>query len=267
MKNHKSYNTRNPFQLFANAFTLLLSRIEHILYLSIPTNLLKYLLFAIVTGFLSSLQRASIGTFLWVAIFFVAVYVINSYVTLIYSLFLIDKNASLSQSVQNGKKVFQTILSSDILFLGISLFVYIPFILISHLSWPEIPMETSPLSTVHMTVYIALGCLWFLCIFIPYHSSIRLFLLNTDTPMLQVWKKGYKKYFQNFLWIFVYYFCFGFLYILFSRNLSNYFLFELLMVVIIPFQSAIDVISYNTLLSVEEEKEGILSRRNPDEGS
>ncbi len=267
MKNHKSYSTMNPFQLFAEAFILLLSRIETILYVSIPINLSKYLLFAIITWFLSSFQMATASSFLIVTIFFLGVYCINSYVTLIYSLFLLEGDSSLTESFQKGKRVFRSILLSDLFFLGISLFVYIPFILISTLSFQDFPLEASSFFPSFLTPYILLGIFWFLFVFTPYHSSIRLFLIHAEKSTFQVWKSGYRKYFQHFFSIVLYYFCFGVLYVLISSRLSNYFLFEILMVVFIPFQSSIDVISFKKMRALQEEKDTIIDRRNPGEGS
>jgi hypothetical protein len=267
MKNHRSYRTPNPLQLFADAFILLLSRIETILYVSIPINLLKYLLFAIITWFLSSFQTATTGSFLVAMGFFVGVYCINSYVTLIYSLFLLEEGSSLPESLQKGKKLFRTILLSDMFFLGISLFVYIPFILISNLSFQDLPLETYSFFPSFLIPYVLLGIIWFLFVFAPYHSSIRLFLIHPEGSTFQVWKKGYRKYFQNFFWIVLYYFCFGVLYILISSRLSNYFLFEILMVVFIPFQSSIDVVSFKKIKALQEKKGSNVSRRNPGEGS
>ncbi len=264
MKNPKSSSIVNPFQWFSEAFVMLFARIENVLYLSIPVNLLKVILFAGVTSILPKLiGNALYGIFLMIAVF-IAIYFINSYITLIYAVFLLNKNSSLSQSVAKIKTSYRMVLSSDLFFLLISSFIYIPLITINNMIQQVDFLHEISISTVLIVSYGVFALLWFCFFFVPYHSSIRLFLIHDSTLRLVVWKRGYQMYWKNFLTIFIYYACFGILYILLTNSLSNYLYFEILMMVLIPFQASLDAASYEKLKTTYGT---IFGSRNPDRGS
>lgn len=264
MKNPKLFNIGNPIQFFSKAFILLLDRIESVLFLSIPVNLLKVVLFVGLTSILPRYtDNAIVGIFLLVVIFII-IYLINSYITFIYAVFLLNKDSSLSQAVTKVKSSYRRVWLSELFFLGVSSLVYIPIIAFSNMLQSASFSQEIPISTISFFIYGVFAALWFCFFYIPYQSTIRVFLLHDSHPRLVVWKRGYQVYWGNFFTIFAYYACFGILYFLFTFRLSSYLYFEILMMVMIPFHASLNAVSYDALNRLYGSN---FDSRNPDKGS
>ncbi|HPJ12813.1 MAG TPA: hypothetical protein PLV00_05395 [Caldisericia bacterium] len=264
MINPKSSNIGNPIQCFSKAFMQLLARIENVLFLSIPVNLLKVVIFVGLTSILPRLvDNAIVGIFLLVIIF-IAIYFINSYISFIYTIFLLNKDSSLSQAVVKVKSSYRRVLSSELFFLGISSLVYVPIIAYSNFLQSASFSQEVPISTISISIYGIFATLWFCFFYIPYQSSIRMFLLHDSDPRLVIWERGYQMYWRNFFTIFGFYACFGLLYSFLTYRLSNYLYFEILMMIMIPFHASLNAVSYDTLAHMYGSNFG---SRNPDKGS
>lgn len=241
----------NSFQLFAAAFVLLLSKIEQVLYISIPANILKFLLYSAFVWILSQFTQVQPFSILVVTVFFLCIYFINSFLTTLYTVFLFHPDQSLSEAAIKSKRLFKRIGLSDSIFLLFSFFFYIPLLSFSS---PYFTINSVQETQGNLSIFIILGVLiWFLFLFIPYHGKIRnTVILEEKEAVWTIWKKSYRNLFSDYSVLFIYYSLFGICYLVLNPGLSNYLLFQVLMVVFIPFQSALDTVSYKRRKEVEK---------------
>ncbi|MCK5848800.1 MAG: hypothetical protein KAH01_06350 [Caldisericia bacterium] len=249
MNQQISYQNKNFFQLIASSFLLLLGRVEHVIYVSLPFGVVKYLIYSLGVYLVAQTVSTS-GIIIFFVIFF-CIFMLNSFLSILIMLFLSSDLKSFFKPMEKARKIFGRVLISDLLFLLISVIVLIPSFFISGLN--KTLLSTPQNATLINSWIILISVLiWFILLYIPYHGTIRPFMILKSDSLVHTWLNGYKIAKNNFLWLTPYYVIFGLLYFFLNPGFTSYILFEILNVILLPFQASLDLSSFRKISTFRE---------------
>jgi hypothetical protein len=121
----------------------------------------------------------------------------------------------------------------------------LPSIFISGLSTAS--FTTQPTPTINNLWFLAISVLiWFMFLYIPYHGTIRPFMIFKTESLSNTWINGYKMSISNIVWLIPYYIIFGLLYLI-NPGFNNYVLFEIFNVILLPLQASLDLCSFRKI--------------------